>query len=240
MNTETIRKEIAVEAKVLDSGSGIVEYVASDESIDSYGEVIRANGWRFDRFKKNAPFVDSHSYYNIADLLGKVVDFKVDGKRLVETVQWAIDVPSNSKARIGWEMTRAGYLRAVSVGFMPLRMVSKWDSDKAGWMAQLKELGLHEEQGVRAVYIEQEQIELSAVIIPANPNALMQVAKAYKAGCITEADLVALSRQCVGNQSPSNPTTEDAGSAADPGRADNEAIARARERFVERIKKLTS
>lgn len=238
MNEKTLRKEIAVEAKVLDSGSGIVEYVASDESIDSYGEVIRASGWRFDRFAKNAPFVDSHSYYNIADLLGKVVDFRVDGKRLVETVQWAIDVPSNSKARIGWDMTRAGYLKAVSVGFVPRRMVSKWDSDKAGWMAQLKDLGLHEEQGVRAIYIEQEQIELSAVIIPANPNALMQVAKAYKAGCITEADLLALSRSCVGNHSPSNPTTDNASSASDPGPADDTAKARARAAFVERIQQL--
>lgn len=237
MNPKTVRREYAAETKVLDATTGLVEYIASDESIDSYGEVIRANGWRFDRFQKNAPFVDSHSYANIEDQLGRVVEARVEGSRLIEVVQWAIDVPSNTKARIGWEMTRAGYLRAVSVGFIPTRMVTKWDTDKSAWVAQLKELGLHEEQGVRAVYLEQQQIELSAVIIPANPNAVVNVAKAFKDGCITEGDLVELSRACIRNQSPSNPTTETAGSAA-TGRADDEAIARSRARFVERLKKI--
>jgi hypothetical protein len=44
---------------------------------------------------------------------------------------------------------------------------------------------------VRTVYIKQKQIELSACIIGANPNAL---AKAYRAGCLSEEDLDKLSR----------------------------------------------
>ncbi len=69
-------------ARVLDEKNGIVEYIASNETIDSYNEVIRADGWQFNRFQKNAPFVDSHNYNSIDCLLGKVIDFRVTGKTL--------------------------------------------------------------------------------------------------------------------------------------------------------------
>lgn len=229
---ETIRREVAVETRVLDAASGLVEYVASDESMDSYREVIRVSGWRFTRFAKNAPFVDSHRYDQIDCLLGKVVDFQVKGRQLVETVQWAIDVPSNQRARIGWEMTRAGYLKAVSVGFQPTRIASKWDSDKTLWLAQLKDLGLHEESGVCAIYIDQEQIELSSVIIGANPNALQNVAKAFKAGVLDDAALHFLSGEFARREMTASP-------APAPALAGKEAPAQARQRFLDKIEQLT-
>lgn len=179
-------RTIHPEIKVLDAAKGIVEYVASDETIDSYREVIKADGWRFNRFSKNAPFVDSHDYNTLEKLLGKVIEMKVTGKKLVETVQWAIDVADNKLAQLGWKMTAAGYLKAVSVGFIPVRMVSKWDSDPMAYAQAMQELGLGKDSGVRAIYLEQEQIELSACIIGANPNAL---AKSYKAGVISDQDL---------------------------------------------------
>jgi hypothetical protein len=117
-----VRRLIHPEVRVVDAQLGIVDYVASDESVDSYQEVIRAAGWRFTHFSKNAPFVDSHDYSSIGKCLGRVVDFRVEGDRLIERVQWAIDVPENQLARIGWKMTEAGYLKAVSVGFSPSSM----------------------------------------------------------------------------------------------------------------------
>src|SRR5262245_42586020 len=98
--TRTIHPEV----RVLDETKGLVQYVASDESLDSYREVIRAAGWRFTNFSRNAPFVDSHDYSSIDKLVGKVTEFKVDKGRLVETVQWAIDVPGNLLAQRGFAM----------------------------------------------------------------------------------------------------------------------------------------
>src|SRR5262245_7356133 len=140
----TIRRQLNTEVRVLDANSGVVEYVASDETPDSYGEVVRASAWRFTNFRHNAPFVDSHDYSSAAKLLGKVIDFKVDKsrKRLVETVQWAIDVPENTLAQLGWKMTKAGYLKAVSVGFWPIRMANRWDADRTVYDEQLDELGM--------------------------------------------------------------------------------------------------
>lgn len=182
----TLRRTIHPEVRIADSAKGIVDYIASDETLDSYREVIRSSGWRFTHFTKNAPFVDSHDYSTIKNQVGRVIDFNVEKGRLIERVQWAIDVAGNDLAQLGWKMTEAGYLRAVSVGFWPKRQVNKWDPDKSAWVTQLTELGLREEDGVRTIYIEQEQVELSAVILGANPNAL---AKAYKAGALSDADL---------------------------------------------------
>jgi hypothetical protein len=199
---KTLRRTIHPEIKVLDAAKGLVEYVASDESIDSYREIIRADGWRFTRFAKNAPFVDSHEYGTLEKLLGQVVDFKVAGKKLVETVQWAVDVADNKLAQLGWKMTAAGYLKAVSVGFLPTRVVSKWDSDPMPYALAMQEMGLGKDSNVRAIYLEQEQIELSACIIGANPNAL---AKSFKAGVIDDADLEFLSLEATKRENDNAP-----------------------------------
>jgi len=184
------RRTIHPEVRVLDEKQGIVEYTASDETLDSYSEVIMASGWRFNDFQKNAPFVDSHNYGSIDCLLGRVTDYAVKGKTLVETVKWAIDVPTNTLAIKGFQMTAAGYLKAVSVGFIPTRYVTKWDSDPKPWKDALATVGMHEEDGCRCIFLEQEQKELSACVIGANPNA---VARAYKAGIVDDAFLELLS-----------------------------------------------
>lgn len=224
----TLTRIIHPEIRVIDSARGIVDYIASDETLDSYREVIRANGWRFNHFAKNAPFVDSHDYYSIDKLLGKVIDFRVEGPQLIERVQWAIDVPDNKLAQLGWRMTEAGYLKAVSVGFRPTRMATKWDTDRSAWLEQLKELNLHEEDGPRCIYIEQEQLELSACIIGANPNAL---AKAHKAGVVTDADL-----ETISDEIRKRELARSATNPADAERADRLA----QKRFLGRLKLATT
>ena len=179
-----LRRLIHPEVRVVDARNGIVDYVASDESIDSYKEVIRAGGWRFTHFAKNAPFVDSHDYSSIEKCLGRVIDFRVEGARLIERVQWAIDVPENKLAQIGWKMTQAGYLKAVSVGFFPVKYLTPGSGEE--WGRQLKELGLPADAPVRTIYTEQEQVELSCCVVGSNPNAL---AKARQAGAIDDGDL---------------------------------------------------
>jgi len=189
---KTLRRTIHPQIRVIDAKLGLVEYVASDESLDSYNEVVRANGARFNRFQKNAPFVDSHNYESIECCVGKVVDFAVRGREVIETCQWAIDVAANKLAQFGFTMTAAGYLKAVSIGFIPTAFVTRWDNDPTAWRDQLKELGLHEEDGVRCIYTEWEQMELSACILGANGNA---VARAYKAGVIDDAALDLISNE---------------------------------------------
>jgi len=211
------------EVRVVDAGRGIVDYIASDESIDSYREIIRAGGWRFTHFQKNAPFVDSHDYSSIGKCLGKVIDFRVEGAQLIERVQWAVDVPENELAQIGWRMTEAGYLKAVSVGFFPVKYLTP--SSGEAWGAELKELGLPADAAVRTIYTEQEQVELSCCVVGANANAL---ARAYRAGAIDDADLETLSRE--------HSERENAREAVAPALAAR-AREQARGRFLEELQK---
>jgi hypothetical protein len=222
---ETLRRTIFPEVTVLDEPKGIVEYVASDQTLDRDGEVILAKGWRFTHFQRNGPFVDSHEYHSIEKLLGKVLDFVVKGDRLVETVQWAIDVPENRLAQLGWKMTAAGFLKAVSVGMIPLKVMTASAKD---WANQVTTLGLKGAKALKKIFVEQEQTELSAVIIGVNPNALMTVAKGYQAAVLSDADLQFLSEEYAkrGN----------AGAAVGPDAAAS-ALHRAREEFLGRFEK---
>lgn len=192
---KTLRRTIHPEIKVLDATKGIVEYIASNETLDCHNEIVRADGWQFNRFQKNAPFVDSHNYDGIGCLLGKVIDFKINGKNLIETVQWAVDVSVEGQetlAQWGFKMTAAGYLKAVSVGFMPVQYCTRWDNDKTCYNEQCAELNVPRDVSPDVIYVQQEQIELSACVIGANPDA---VARAYKAGVVNDAFLEKISTE---------------------------------------------
>ena len=187
-DTNKLIRSITVEAKIISEADGLVDYIASNAALDSYQERVAVDGWRFTRFAKNAPFVDSHDYWSIEKLLGRVTQATVQNRNLVERVQWAKDVEENKLARLGWKMTLGGFLKAVSVGFFPVKYVRNGGE---GWSQALASLGLkpEDETGTRYIYLEQEQIELSACIIGANPEAL---AKSYQEGCVKDADLASV------------------------------------------------
>lgn len=234
-----LRAALAAEIRLIGEKDGLVEYIASDETIDSYREIIRVDGWKFDQFEKNSPFVDTHNYYSIDRLLGEVVDWRVDkrNRRLVETVKWAKDVKENELAQLGWAMLTAGFgPKAVSVGFYPEQYVSRWDAQDANkrptWLQQLEALGLDEQStNVRCIYIKQQQIELSACILGANPNALQMTAKAFKAGVLNDAQLEMISRELA--------TRETADAAGSPGDATS-AQRQAQEQFSAKLRQIAS
>ena len=57
-------------------------YVGSDESVDSYGNIIRQSGWNLnDRFRKNPAIMWVHDYSQ--PNLGSAISSKVEDKSLV-------------------------------------------------------------------------------------------------------------------------------------------------------------
>lgn len=179
-----IRRPLNVTARVISENEGTVEFVASDETLDSYNEIVRVGGWRFTHFSKNAPFVDSHDYSSITKLLGQVIGWRIENGQLIETVRYSRE--PNTLAEWAFKMVRDKFLRAVSVGFIPVSYVSKWDQDTKDWISEASKEKPEIAAQVRVIYREQEQLELSQCVLGANPNAL---AKAYKAGCLTEEDI---------------------------------------------------
>ena len=215
-----IRRELSVEPKVLDEKKGIIRFVASDETMDRSNEIVRVAGWRFTHFAKNAPFVNSHDYTDVRNLFGQVVAYKVEGRELIEDVQFALTEAGTSLADWVYAMYRDKFLRACSVGFVPTRYATKWDSDKAPLLQQVSELGLDAAGAARlgVVYIEQEQIELSSCILGCNPSALAKsvraVADAYKAGTVTEQGVEQLSAAIAAASKTSNPAAISADAGA--------------------------
>lgn len=215
-----IRRELSVTPKVLDEKKGIIRFVASDETMDHSNEIVRVAGWRFTHFAKNAPFVNSHDYSDVRNLFGQVVGYAVEGRELIEDVQFALTGAGTTLADWVFAMYRDKFLRACSVGFVPTRYATKWDSDKNPLLQQVSELGLDAAGAARlaVVYIEQEQIELSSCILGCNPNALAKslraVADAYKAGTVSEQGVEQLSAAIAAASKTSNPAAISADAGA--------------------------
>lgn len=184
--SDRLARLITPEIKIISTKDFTVDYIASDATLDCYNEILVAKGVKFDRFALNAPFVDSHDYSTIEKLLGSVIEFNVKAGKVIERVKWAVDV--SPLAALGFKLTESGHLKAVSVGFIPVRFAY---SGSPEFLDMVKEIGLDAQTAaqVRCIHREWQQIELSACIIGANPSAL---AKAFKDGALQERDLAAV------------------------------------------------
>ena len=118
--------------------------IASDNSEDRMGEVIEQEGWELDNFKSNPVLLWSHNHREPP--IGKVVDIKIVDNKLLFRPQFA--VKENDFAEKIWKLYKGGFLSAFSVGFK-----SK------------------ERQG--DTFKRAELLEISAVPVPSNANALV-------------------------------------------------------------------
>jgi HK97 family phage prohead protease len=137
------------------------EFTLSDETVDRYGDIVSADGWELEAFKKNPVALFGHDFP-----IGKWTDLHVNAQD--KALRGKLDIPKGVSARID-EIRRlvdAGYLKAVSVGFRAL-VRPKPIKDEAG----------DDTGGYR--FVKHELLECSVVPVPANPNALA-IAKALR------------------------------------------------------------
>ena len=178
-NSRGLRSLLQVEVRDVgpsDGGSAsTLDFVASTATLDRYHEIIEPAGWRLDSYRRNPVFQNAHNYGDVLFTLGKalVTEVRSVGGReaLCQRIQFATEV--NPVARIAYGLYKGGFLNAVSVGFIPLR----WEDGGTGAAGA---------PVARRRYLEQELLEVSAVAIPANPDAL---ALGVKSGAVSEGDL---------------------------------------------------
>lgn len=146
---QIVRKVHVSKAVKRDDGS--IEFVMSDETVDRYGDIIAASGWKLNNFKQNPIALFGH---NSSFPIGTWADVRVQGKELRGVL---VPAPEGTSQRIDEirRLVEAGILKAVSVGFIPLDWEKIENSDMGG---------------VR--YTQSELAECSVVSVPANPNAL--------------------------------------------------------------------
>jgi len=160
-----------------DSPSGtplpVIDFISSSASLDRYDEVICPEGWRLENYRRNPVFQNAHQYGDILFTLGKALITEIRNlptPHLFQRIEFAVDV--NPFARIAYGLYKSKFLNAVSVGFIPIR----WENGGV-------------EAGYQRKYVEQELLEVSAVGIPANPEALQL---GLQAGAVAKADLQTL------------------------------------------------
>src|SRR3990167_8667378 len=69
---------------------GPIEFVASHESDDRMGDIIRQDGWKLDNFKKNPAMLWGHDSFSRPPI-GKWPNVRVDGKQLLATASFDPD-----------------------------------------------------------------------------------------------------------------------------------------------------
>jgi HK97 family phage prohead protease len=118
--------------------------VGSSGIIDRHGESISPDGWELKNYRSNPVILYGHNYEGLP--IGQATKvYKQDGKLLFD-----IKFSDKSFAKDVFDLFAGGFLRAFSVGFIPLELDNKGDY----------------------TYSKQELLELSAVTVPANPEAV--------------------------------------------------------------------
>lgn len=136
------------------TGAGKLSVVASDETVDRYGDIVRVSGWELDAYKKNPIVLFGHSS---RDPVG-TAEVYVTGKKLIADITLAAPgtTPMVDAVRA---LVDQKILKAVSVGFQP----TKEPNDIVDPITK---------QWTGYEWVGQELLENSIVSIPANPNAL--------------------------------------------------------------------
>lgn len=133
--------------------------VATDTSVDRDGEIVDPAGLDTANFEKNPVLLYAHDYRS--DPIGKVTSIKRDGNRILFVPQFAVNI--SARAKQYFEMYKEGFLNAFSIGFIP----REWKDQDNG------------SGKINRVFTKTELLEISAVPVPANPNALV-LARGYK------------------------------------------------------------
>lgn len=152
------QKQVATQIKAVDEDSRTITFVMSSEGVDRDGDIIQVSGWELDSFMRNPVFLVFHDQRQFP--IGRVEDIKAVDGQLLGTVRFA-EKGTYEVADVAYELYRQGIMNAVSVGFRGI----EWEPMEDGGL----------------LFTRQELFELSAVPVPANPEAVAVARKASPA-----------------------------------------------------------
>jgi hypothetical protein len=154
----------------------VLRFIGTDETEDRDGDIIKADGWDFTNYKNNPVFLPFHDYEKVP--IGKCISinramgstgisFDIKFPTIAELCSDP-DHPSH-EAQLADTVYMAytnGFMNAVSVGFIGKESSKRDDqSELPDWLRG-------------NVFTSQELLELSAVSVPSNPQALLQARSA--------------------------------------------------------------
>lgn len=149
---------------IVDANTRTARFVFSDDTVDRAGDRIMQDGWDTDSFEANPVALFSHM--STEPPIGRASNVSVRGNELIGDIEFA-SADIYPFADTIYRLVQGGYLKAVSVGFIPTEYEYVNTKDRP--------CGLD--------FIQQTLLEISVCALPCNPNALID---ARAAGIDTE------------------------------------------------------
>lgn len=147
-----------VSVKKVDKENYTMRAVVSTQSEDRHGDVVVQSGYDFKNFLKNPVILNSHNYGDATEVIGKAISVEQFGKgkraRTEMVIKFAVE-ENPKRAKVIFDLYAAGFLNTFSVGFK----AKAFETDKNGVINW-------------SVITEAELLEVSAVSVPANAQAL--------------------------------------------------------------------
>jgi hypothetical protein len=154
-------------ATTVNEAARTVDVIASTEAWDSYDTRLLSTGWQLQRYNSNPVALACHDTKSLRAIIG-TADARVEGGNLLAKIRF-LPPGISEEADLAFGLYKAGVLRGVSVGFIP---------------HEYKEEEIPEGQarsGRRGLtFTRQELVEISAVPVPANPEALARAFDQYR------------------------------------------------------------
>ncbi len=156
-------------------------FLASDETVDRMGDIIRVKGWDLKSYRRNPVILWAHDGRSVPPIgTGVARKAEVAGGKpalLMDVTFAAADV--HPFAESVFQLVKAGVLRGNSVGFRPQETRRPETEDER------TRLGLGE-YGVE--FLKAELLEDSVVSVPANPSAVALAARELVAKSMLSSD----------------------------------------------------
>jgi hypothetical protein len=167
VSDRVLHAELEVEVRKIDEESRTAVFTAATEravQMNSWEppEVLRMQGAKLKRFKKNPVVLDTHNGYSLDAVIGRA-EVEVKGRKLEASITYA-DTERGERA---WRLVKGGFVRSVSIGYRVNRAKVKAlregevDGDGDGAIA-----------GPATIVRDWELIEVSNVPVPADEDAV--------------------------------------------------------------------
>jgi HK97 family phage prohead protease len=151
----TVIRVAVADPDVAADDSRKVRFVFSDGTVDRAGDSIDPKGWQTDAFLANPVALWAHD--SSAPPIGRASNVGPVGSKLMGDIEF-MPADISAFAESIYRMVKAGFVKAVSVGFIPLEYSFVNDSKRP--------FGID--------FKKQELLEISVCPVPCNPNALQE------------------------------------------------------------------
>ncbi len=169
-------KAIPFHFKSVQGDDGCVKYfgIASSDALDRDREILVPKGMNTDNFQKNPVMLLGHNYYGLP--IGKILSTEIKDAG----VEFEFEFADTDEAQTVKSLYDGGFMHAFSVSFIPKKYIDIEDDAPEKMDITLADGSIFEldfskyTAKPRGVISDWELLEISAVSIPANPEAVIQ------------------------------------------------------------------